>query len=65
VSTEDKAALLALVDDATAAGWTHRKACRVLMLDERQARRWARRRRAGRLEDLAGGAGVSEEPCKA
>jgi putative transposase len=27
----------------------------VLLLDERRARRWARRRRAGRLEDLAGG----------
>ncbi len=55
MSTEDKAALLALVDGATAAGWTHRKACRVLMLDQRRARRWAQRRRAGRLADLAGG----------
>jgi putative transposase len=47
--------LLSLIDHAVGEGWTHQRACRVLLLDERRARRWAQRRRAGRLEDLAGG----------
>ena len=34
----DKAALLDLIDDAVAAGWTHQRACRVLSLEERRAR---------------------------
>jgi hypothetical protein len=41
--------------DATADGWTLRRACRVLGLDERRARRWAQRAQAGQLDDQAGG----------
>lgn len=52
---EDKAALLDVIEHAVREGWTHERACRVLMISERRARRWARRRRAGRLEDHPGG----------
>jgi putative transposase len=38
-----------------AAGWTRRRACRVLGLDERRARRWQRRAAAGELADNAPG----------
>jgi putative transposase len=34
-----------------AAGWSHRRACRVLGVDERRARRWARRAAVGELDD--------------
>jgi putative transposase len=34
-----------------AGGWTHRRACRVLGLDERRARRWQARADAGELDD--------------
>jgi putative transposase len=34
-----------------AAGWTRRRACRVLGLDERRARRWQQRAEAGELDD--------------
>ena len=34
-----------------AAGWTRRRACRVLGLDERRVRRWQQRAEAGQLDD--------------
>jgi hypothetical protein len=34
-----------------AAGWTRRKACRVLGVDERRARRWQQRAAAGELDE--------------
>ena len=46
-----KAALLGLIDDATAGGWTPGRACAVLGLDRRRAWRWQKRRAAGRLDD--------------
>ena len=46
-----KAELLGLIDDATDAGWTHRRVCAVLGLDRRRAWRWQQRRAAGRLDD--------------
>lgn len=47
--------MLDLVDQAVAGGWTRQQACRVLGLDVRRARRWERRRQAGRLADQAAG----------
>ncbi|MDE0133958.1 MAG: hypothetical protein OXM54_03875 [Acidimicrobiaceae bacterium] len=47
--------LLGLIDDATAAGWTHGRACAVLGLDRRRAWRWHRRRAAGTLDDARPG----------
>jgi len=46
-----KAGLLALVDHATDGGWSRRRACQHLGLDEMRAARWAARRRAGSLAD--------------
>jgi hypothetical protein len=40
-----------LVGQAMAAGWTRRRVCRVLGLDERRARRWQQRAAAGELDD--------------
>ncbi|MGH9091796.1 MAG: hypothetical protein ACRDZR_10540 [Acidimicrobiales bacterium] len=42
-----KAVLLALVDDATASGWSFRGACQELELGEVRAYRWMERRSAG------------------
>lgn len=42
-----KAGLLELIDHATDGGWTARRACGVLELDEDRAGRWRRRRDAG------------------
>jgi len=50
-----KGVLLGLIDDATAAGWTHGRVCAVLGLDRRRAWRWHRRRDAGRLDDARPG----------
>ena len=50
-----KHALLALIDEAVADGWDHRRACRYLELAEGRAWRWRERRAAGRLEDHAPG----------
>jgi transposase InsO family protein len=47
--------LLELLAHATTEGWTLRRACRVLGLDERRARRWQRRAGRGELDDHAGG----------
>jgi transposase InsO family protein len=46
-----KLALLELLEEATAGGWSRRRACRVLGLDERRARRWAQRTADGELDD--------------
>ncbi|WP_419945774.1 transposase [Candidatus Poriferisodalis sp.] len=50
-----KECLLGLIDDATAAGWTHGRVCAVLGIDRRRAWRWSRRRDAGRLDDARPG----------
>lgn len=50
-----KTGLLGLLDHAIGQGWTLRAACRVLDLPERRARRWTRRRGAGRLVDAKPG----------
>jgi len=50
-----KTALLELIDDATAAGWTHSRVCMVLGLDRRRAWRWSLRRAAGTLDDARPG----------
>ena len=55
VDAATKAGLLTLIDEATAAGWEHRRACRYLELAEGRAWRWWERREAGRLEDLPAG----------
>jgi len=55
-----KEALLGLVEHATAQGWPVEKACAVLGLEVRRARRWTRRREAGAgLVDARPGASVS------
>jgi hypothetical protein len=55
VDAVTKAALHRLLDDATAAGWSLRGACRELDLGEVRAYRWMERRTAGELEDYAPG----------
>ena len=50
-----KAALLGLLDDATASGWSFASACRQLELAEVRAYRWKERRRAGELDDRTPG----------
>ena len=55
MSAETKAALLDLIEHAVGEGWSHERACRVLGVLERRARRWAGRRRAGQLADRPGG----------
>ncbi|MEY2513432.1 MAG: putative transposase [bacterium] len=50
-----KAGLLNLIDEATAAGWEHRRACRYLELAEGRARRRWERSRRRRLEDRPAG----------
>ncbi len=55
VDAATKAGLLDLIDEATDAGWTTRRACRVLELGEVRAHRWFARRARGRLADRAPG----------
>ncbi len=55
VDAATKAGLLELIDEATGAGWEHRRACRYLELAEGRAWRWWERREAGRLEDRPAG----------
>ncbi len=43
--------LLALIDQALAGGWEHRRACGYLELEEGRAWRWRRRRDADCLTD--------------
>jgi len=50
-----KRALLGLIGHATGEGWSHRRACQVLGLDARRARRWAAREAAGGLCDRPSG----------
>jgi putative transposase len=50
-----KAGVLDLIDRAVKEGWTHRRACRVLEINETRAWRWRTRRTADRLVDLAAG----------
>ena len=57
VDAATKAGLLTLIDEATGAGWEHRRACRYLELAEGRAWRWWERREAGRLEDRPAEAG--------
>ena len=52
VTAEVKAGLLDLVDHAAGAGWSQRRACRLLDLDEDRATAWQRRRREDGLEGL-------------
>lgn len=49
---------MGLLEHAVAGGWSQQRACRVLGLDERRARRWARRALAGDLADRPGGGGA-------
>ena len=55
VDAATKARLLRLIDQATTAGWEHRRACGYLELAESRAWRWYERREAGRLEDRSAG----------
>ena len=55
VDAATKAALLGLLDDAVAGGWTLRRACHELELGEVRAHRWIARRAAGELADKAPG----------
>jgi putative transposase len=50
-----KLALLGLLEQAVAGGWSRGKACHVLGLDERRARRWQVRAEAGELADRPAG----------
>ncbi|MGH3499928.1 MAG: transposase [Nocardioidaceae bacterium] len=50
-----KAGLLELVDHAVEAGWSARRACDLLGLDDMRAARWAARRGQDRLDDLSPG----------
>lgn len=55
VHADVKAGLLDLLDHAVAQGWSARRACTALGLDDMRAARWAERRTAGRLIDLPPG----------
>lgn len=50
-----KAGLLDLIDHAVGHGWSARAACGLLGVDDLRGARWADRRAAGRLDDLAPG----------
>ena len=47
-----------MLDRATAAGWSHRRACRELELGELRAYRWAQRRADGERDDARPGAAM-------
>jgi len=55
VDAATKHGMLDLIDQAVAAGWEQRHACRYLELDERRAWRWQQRRQAGMLADRPAG----------
>lgn len=57
VDARTKAALLALIGQATQAGWSVDASCRVLQLDPRRVRRWTRRARHAHANHGADGAG--------
>ena len=58
VAAATKAALLGLVDQAVAEGFTVQAACRVLQVGERRVNRWQARRAAGALADRPAGGGA-------
>lgn len=58
VDAAGKAGLLDLLDEALAAGWELRRACRVLEVWERRVYRWYRRRAGADLVDRRPGASV-------
>lgn len=58
VDEATKSGLLDLVEEAVEAGWTVRRACRVLEVPQRRVQRWWRRRDAGQLADKRPGAAV-------
>lgn len=58
VAAATKQALLGLVDQAVAQGFTTQAACRVLQLSERRVNRWQVRRAAGTLADRPAGGGA-------
>jgi putative transposase len=58
VAAATKHALLELVDQAVAEGFTMQRACRVLQVTERRVRRWQARRVAGALQDRSAGGGA-------
>ena len=55
VDAATKAGLLDLIDDAVDAGWSTRRACRMLQVGEVRAHRWYARRAHGRLADRSPG----------
>jgi transposase InsO family protein len=55
VDSTVKAGVLDLIDRAVKDGWTHRRACRVLEINETRAWRWRARCSVDRLVDLAAG----------
>lgn len=55
VHADVKAGLLALVDHATAAGWSTRRAAATLGIDHTRVLRWRARAAADRLEDAKPG----------
>ena len=55
VDAATKGGLLELLDEALAAGWSLRRACRVLEFPARRAHRWLTRRKNGALADRAPG----------
>jgi putative transposase len=57
VSAQVKAGLLELVDHATGAGWSARRAAHALGLDHMRVLRWQQRRAGDRLDDHAPGPG--------
>jgi transposase InsO family protein len=59
VDTATKAGLLGLLDEARAAGWSLRGACRYLELGETRAYRWIARQEGGTLPDHAPGGNPS------
>ncbi len=58
VDTATKHALLGLVGEAVAAGWTVRRCAATLELTERRLWRWQHRRADGRLDDRPSGGGA-------
>jgi putative transposase len=55
VDTRVKAGLLDLLDHAVEQGWSTRRACALLGLDDLRAVRWQARREAGQLDDATPG----------
>jgi putative transposase len=58
VAAATKQALLGLVDQAVAEGFTTQTACRVLQVTQRRVNRWQARRAGGTLADRPAGGGA-------